>query len=493
MEFKSLEETAENPSPDIFKNISFRLGLYILQRIISFARIIVFAHIFLPSSIGFFALLQSWMSLVTSIGNVGFRESIIRNQKKDQDLIDTVFSLTIVISCCLWVIIAISSLFVTKYVDNTSFIFSWLIISLMSFTPIGMLPVYCWERDLILKYVAIPTLISESATFLITVAIYFLMGKQIESLFIGYSLGLLISWIWVWGKSTHKFKFHINMTYIRPLFSFGFPIAIDSINGRITLSGDSVLVGNYWGAQSLGFYTNALAPFQFITSSLNIFDSITLPIFAKFNHLQVIIKKLFNYLNMTWAIIGFGMGSFIFLFADYIVRTAFGPEWETSIPLMRVLAISFAFRYVTGYAYGNLAIVRGRTPYLLKWGIVTSIFIFTVGNLLIYKYGSIGAAWFWVIQLIIFAPLVRFPLIIQELGDLKYLKLVIIPVLSGLIACGVVLIMRHFFNSTNIEIFSEIITFILIYLLSIFVFDKDVLIAINYIKNTLRNGSIGKV
>lgn len=484
----------DTPSPNInnfsaslLKNITQRIILYVFQRLITLIRIIIFAHVFLPSSIGFLALLQSLMGLAIAIGNIGFRESIIRDQDKNQKHIDTIYTITIITSFCLWLMILISAIYIKRFINNPDFEQGWLLLSLMAFTPLGMLPSYCWERDLSLTNVAIPNLISEILTTCITLTIFALSKKQIESLFIGYSLGVIISWIWIWYKSKYKFSIKIDKSYLHDLFSFGFPLAIDSINSRISLSGDSMLIGKYWGTEIVGFYTNALAPFQLTSSSLAIIDSITLPIFAKYHHENSVIEKLFTYLNMIWAILGFGSGCFIFLFSDLIVHIAFGQGWEQSIPLMRILSISFAFRYATGYAYGNLAIVRGRTSYLMKWGFATSIFIFTVGNYLIHKYASIGAAWFWIIQLIIFVPLVRFPLIIQELGNLDFFKKLMKPILAGLISSIVILCIRNYINIISIKSSIQIVIYLFIYFTCIFLFDKDVINAISYTKNLYRH------
>jgi O-antigen/teichoic acid export membrane protein len=486
MEPDQLPNLFPDSSRDIANTIFVRLGIYIIQRVVSFIKVVVFAHIFYPSSIGYFALLQSWMMILTSIGSIGFRESIIRHQEKDTNFINTVFSINLIVNISIWVVIAISTIILSKYIQDSRTIFYWLLLSVITISPICMMPVYCWERDLSLKQVAIPGLISETITLLVTLLSNYYTNDQVTSLFLGYSFGLFISWIWIWIASPYRFSFHVELSSVKRILNFGLPVAVDSINSRLTLSGDSMLIGNYWGPLQLGYYTNSLAPFQFITSSLGILDSVTLPLFAKYNNNQEVIRKLFSNLNLIWAIVGFGLGGGIFIFADQIVALAFGKGWEATIPIMKVLAISFAFRYVSGYAYSNLAIVRGRTSYLLKWGIVTSIFLFTVGNFIIRDFGAIGAAWYWLIQLVIFVPLVRFPLIHQEIGDLKHLRLMVVPIFSGMISCLIAYYLTTIFPANLLCLIIEGIIYGSIYSVLMALFSKQTTEAISFLKRSIK-------
>ncbi|MFH1755750.1 MAG: polysaccharide biosynthesis C-terminal domain-containing protein, partial [Candidatus Latescibacterota bacterium] len=96
--------------------------------------------------------------------------------------------------------------------------------------------------------------------------------------------------------------------------------------------------------------------------------------------------------------------------------------------------LSFIIRFCTGYAYDNLVLVRGRTAYLMKWGFVNTVLVFTLGLYMIKTMGPIGGAWYWVIQALLLVPLIRIPLIRQELQTLEFLRHIWQPLLCGALA-----------------------------------------------------------
>jgi hypothetical protein len=98
------------------------------------------------------------------------------------------------------------------------------------------------------------------------------------------------------------------------------------------------------------------------------------------------------------------------------------------------MAVSFVIRFCSGYAYDNLVLVRGRTTYLMKWGFVNTALIATVGLGMILHYGAIGGAWFWIFQAAVFTPMLRLPLIYQELRTFEFVGHVWQPVLAGAVA-----------------------------------------------------------
>jgi hypothetical protein len=119
---------------------------------------------------------------------------------------------------------------------------------------------------------------------------------------------------------------------------------------------------------------------------------------------------------------------------------------------------------------------------MMKWGFVNTLLVFTVGWWMIHSLGPIGGAWFWVLQAVLLIPLVRFPLIHQELNTLEYLRHVWQPVLSGVIAslCGYLIIVL-LPNGSFINIMVSMIGYAMVYILALFFLDRGLIRSIKNI------------
>ena len=80
---------------------------------------------------------------------------------------------------------------------------------------------------------------------------------------------------------------------------------------------------------------------------------------------------------------GITLGMPLVLFPEEIVLLFFGEDWLGVAPIMRVMSISFVIRFCTGYADDNLVMLRGRTRFMLKWGIINTVLVLTLGSFMI--------------------------------------------------------------------------------------------------------------
>jgi O-antigen/teichoic acid export membrane protein len=261
----------------------------------------------------------------------------------------------------------------------------------------------------------------------------------------------------------------INKNYVKPLFSFGTPLMIQGINGEAMSRGDNLMVGAYSGTEQLAFYNFAWQFPMLISSFTQTIDSMLFPVFVKIQEDKKSVRRIFNLANKLWSLTGSFLGFALFTFAGPIVLIMYGESWNPVVPILKVMSLSFILRFCTGYAYDNLILISGRTKYSMKWGIINTILIFTVGQLMIQKLGPIGGAWFWMLQAVVLIPLIRFPLIHQELGTLEFFQHIWQPFMSGLVACIASLMLIQFATSYAIQYYITMVVASLVYL-SVYIF-----------------------
>ncbi|MCI0428850.1 MAG: oligosaccharide flippase family protein [Nitrospiraceae bacterium] len=413
----------------------FRLGGLVLTRLLTVTRLLVFARIFAPDVIGSAALAVACVTVASSFADFGFYQSVLRTRKTSSEIADTAFTLSLIAAGAVALILLttaplLSTLFsadITNYIRFLSF---------MALTiPLGFPRVF-WERSLDYAHPTIAWGLSEFLVLVGALTTELIFDLGVWSILIGYAVATSFSTLYVWTLAASRPCVRLDRGQARALLSFGWPYMLQNVNGQVMAQGDNLLVGKFAGPSQLAYYNFAWnLPTMFGTICSTI-DGMLLPLYARFEGSHADLRRLFNRSTKMWSAVASFFGFGTILFTEEIIDLLFGPVWEPVVPILRVMMISFLIRFCTGYPYNNLVLLRGRTKYMMKWGFVNTALVFTLGLLLIRSFGPIGGAWFWVIQAVVLIPLIRFPLISQELHSLEFLRHAWQPPVAGLFAAG---------------------------------------------------------
>lgn len=450
----------------------FRVGGLFLTRLISVVKILCFARIFTPAEIGTATLALSCVLMVGSLANFGFFENVIRNRDRSPAFANTAFTLSVLFGGALFVFLLlgaplVSRLFSAELDDYIRFLGFLVLLIPLQF------PRVFWEKEIRFGHPSIALIIPEFASLLVALIAEITLRLDVWSLVLGHALGYLLSGLYIWILAAKRPRIEIGREHVGPLMRFGAPFMLNGINGQVMARGDNLMVGAFAGTAQLAYYNFAWQLPLMISSMTTLVDTMLLPVYARFNDNRDRIIRLFNLTNKMWSIAGSFLGFPILLFADEIVRILYGPSWDPVVPILRVMAVSFIIRFCTGYAYDNLVLVRGRTAYLMKWGFVNTVLVFTLGLYMIKTMGPIGGAWYWVVQAILLVPLIRIPLIRQELQTLEFLRHIWQPVICGLASGAVAYLLMRVLPWANVmNSIVALMSFMILYLGMLFVIDR---------------------
>ncbi len=230
---------------------------------------------------------------------------------------------------------------------------------------------------------------------------------------------------------------------VRSLIAFGGSVAGSYLITNIMANADNVLIGWYWGAGPLGFYSRAYNLLMLPVRQLNgPAGSVAVPAFSRlqddperFARYYLRMMKL-----MMWA--GAPIFGFLFAAADPVIIVVLGKQWRDAAPVFKILAISALAQMVMGSAIWVL-VSRGLSARLFRvMLIVSSITVtsFAVGL----PFGAKGVAWAGSLTL---ACVVPWMLHASFKGtDLTLTRLghaIIIPILLCLAGVGVAELGQH--------------------------------------------------
>jgi teichuronic acid exporter len=143
----------------------------------------------------------------------------------------------------------------------------------------------------------------------------------------------------VWFVSDWRPSPVFSFSALRPLFRFGaFIVAADlleTVFGRIY----TLLIGKFYTASDLGFYSRAEStlalPNNFTSGIIN---QVAMPLFAAAAHDAELLQRAFRKAMRVTFYVHAPIIAGLFVTAEPLILTLFGPKWAPSIPYLQILA-----------------------------------------------------------------------------------------------------------------------------------------------------------
>ena len=160
-------------------------------KVLSFIQIIIFARIFAPNDFGIFTTASLVVSFVMLFTEMGVNQHIIRENKDPKKVMDTAFSLDIVIGFVFFTIIFISAPFAADLFKNPDLVLYIRFISYSAFGAALGLPGIMWVKDMRFGMAKLPAFISIIGNISVAYisVVFFHLGTW--SLFLGGLAGFL--------------------------------------------------------------------------------------------------------------------------------------------------------------------------------------------------------------------------------------------------------------------------------------------------------------
>lgn len=127
---------------------------------------------------------------------------------------------------------------------------------------------------------------------------------------------------------------------VRPMLRFGAQLTLADFIGLLMINSDTVLIGRFFGAESLGFYTRANVllqrPLQQILGPIN---AVLTPVLSRLQNDSERYRRSFMRAYETMALIIFSFAAICLALAKPMVLVILGPKWSGVIPLFSAFAV----------------------------------------------------------------------------------------------------------------------------------------------------------
>ena len=346
----------------LLKGSAWMLAMRWSMRFIGLFSMSIVARLLAPDDFGVFAVASTLIGVLDALTDIGADTSIICHTNPQRQHYDTVWTLKILISGGVALLVALCApLSVRIYSDiryEAVLYVMALCIFVSSLTNIGIAD---FRRDLHFQKDFLYALLMQVIGVASTISLAFLLRS-----YWALVLGGLVRTVAGVGLSfiMHPYRPRLSLAAHREMFGFSFWVMVRSLAIFLSGRGDRLVVGAFYNPTIIGWYAIAgdLAQMAVFELLLPIGRALLPGLAAKQEDKEWERRNLRKIFNGT-ATIGVAMGWGLAALAEPAVTLVYGENFTASAPLLVILAFATS---VNGFSQpvGQYLVVHGKTKEL---------------------------------------------------------------------------------------------------------------------------------
>lgn len=408
---------------------------------------LVIAHLVAPYEFGVFTVAITVYNIVVSIAELGVSSALIREPKRSKELAPTIFTLSLVNSAVLAVLMVAFAPEVATALGAASAAPAVRVLALVVFLAgFTAVPVALMSRDFMQRQrFLVDAVFFVSATVVMLALV--LMGHPVMGLAISRVAGQLTTLVMMLWMTPERYWPGFSWTEAKPLLTFGLPLAGSLLVTLGIANVDFIVVGHSLGARQLGYYNLA---FNISGWPVTIFSavliSVTLPTLSRVRESAADLTRHLHAGLSAVTAASFPVCALLAALASPLIDTVYGHRWHPAWKALVVLAIFGAARTVLTL-FSDLTIALGLTRRLLA---IQLVWLLTLTPMMVYcvdRWGIFGAGIahavvvvFLVIPMYLITVRRGTPLKLGWIKDAMTRPLVASVVAAGAAYCGTLLV-----------------------------------------------------
>lgn len=372
----------------IFWTFSQQFGTQIIQFIVQ----IILARVLLPEEFGLIGVLAVFIALGNSLIDSGMSSSLIRTQDVEDRDFSSVFVINITVSLFVYLILFFASPLISNFFNQPIlsdivkvYCLSFIIraVSSIQYVRLTILMDFKTQTKLRLPALAISSILGLVLAY---------RGYGVWSLVYMQLANVTFESILIWFQVEWRPSFILDWNRLKHHFNFGYKLTLSGIIDTVYSNIYHIIIGKYFSAAQLGFYTRAQSmrqlPVSNISSALN---QVTYPLFSSIHNDDVRLKRLYKRLMqqvLYWIapilVIAGVLGEPLF-------RFLMTEKWLPAVPYFQILCLGGIMYPLHAYNL-NILNVKGRSDLFLKLEIIKKALI-SIGLLIAIPFGIYGLLW----------------------------------------------------------------------------------------------------
>lgn len=347
-------------------------------QIVTFVVGIILARLLEPKEFGLIGMIMIFIAIAQSFVDSGFSQALIRKKDCNEKDYNTVFYFNISISVIFYLILFVSADLISSFFNQIELIN---IIKVMGLSVIlnglGIVQGAQLTKEIDIKTQTKISAVANTISGILSIILAYI-GFGVWSLVwrtISNNLFRIVL-LWMWHKWRPKLVFSLQS--FKELFGFGSKLLASGLLNTIFENLYYLVIGKYFSAQQLGYYTRALTFANLPSSNINgVIQRVSYPVLAKIQDDTNSLKAGFKKLIKNTMFITFVLMLIMVAVAEPLILTLIGIKWQQSVIYLQLL--SFALMLYPLHSLNlNVLNVKGRSDLFLKLEIIKKILVIPV-------------------------------------------------------------------------------------------------------------------
>lgn len=427
----------------------------------------ILARLLSPAEFGIVAIVSVFTRFFYLLSNFGLSAAVVQNKALTKEDNESIFAFSLLFGFLLALLFYLAAPIISSFYNDFRLISLVHLMSLaILFQSLRVVPYALTEKKLRFKEIGIINVIVNLVSGLVAIILAY-KGFSYYALIINSILSGFLIFIAFFIITPVRLTFNIKINSIKKIAKFSTFQFLFNIINYFANNTDNLLIGKFIGNAALGYYDKSYRLMRMPIKNLTYTITPVLhPVLSEYQNDKKIIYNTYYKIVKLLATIGFPLSIFLYFSASEIINIIYGPQWNQSIPVFKLLALLVGIHIILSTS-GSIFQATNRTDLLFYAGLFGSglvisgvlVGIFVGNSLVAVAYGLIVATvinFFQAFYLLIKRAL-SYPLLI-------FLKVLILPLITSV---GVAIALWFF---SYLKITNNIYSVILKGLITLFVF-----------------------
>jgi O-antigen/teichoic acid export membrane protein len=334
---------------------------------------IILARILTPKEFGLIGMLTIFIAISQSFIDSGFTQALIRKLNVTQADYSTVFYFNLVVSIICFFILYGSSGFISLFFNEPQLAILLQVLGLsLIINALSIIQKAILTKKLDFKLQTKISLISSFGSGFLAITLAY-TGFGVWSLVIKTISGFFLTTLFLWLWNKWKPSLVLSMVSFKELFSFGSKLLLSGLINTIYQNAYYFIIGKYFSAIDLGYYTRADQFHQLPSANLtSVIQRVSYPVLSSIqddkDRLKEAYKKIIKITMLFSFVLMLGMAAT----AKPMILTLIGDKWLPAVIYLQLLCFVGMF-YPLHALNLNMLNVQGRSDLFLRLEIIKKI------------------------------------------------------------------------------------------------------------------------
>lgn len=349
-----------------------------LTQVITFVVGIILARLLSPAEFGLVGMIGIFIAVGQAFVDSGFNQALIRKLNCTDSDYSTVFYFNLAVSVLFYSLLFFFAGTIADFFNEQKLVEILRVVSLsILFNAFGLVQETQLTKEIKIK---VQTKISVTANIIsgITSVILAYSGFGVWSLVFRNLSNVFIRNLLLWKLNKWKPSLVFSLNSFKELYAFGSKLFLSGLINRIFENIYYFVIGKYFSAEQLGFYTRADTFARLPSSNINgVVQRISYPVLVKLQNDDAALKKALKKLIKSTMLLTMFLMIIMAASAESLVITLIGEKWHQSVFYLQLLCFSLILFPLQSLNL-NMLNVKGRSDLFLKLEIIKKLLVVPV-------------------------------------------------------------------------------------------------------------------